>query len=205
MALLECEDCGKSVSDRASSCPSCGCPIETTKRESASVLGKPKFSPYRPSEITETFGFDPKDAIPTPSIQATESVYLPLLATPDKTRIEWKRKGSFSYDFGIVDQFDLFDQNDLLIYSVFVNPYANELSERAPQGLIVFRPMKDIHQKMMQEKPELKRKLDSAFKDALAGSNRNNDKMTKDEWLGGIGCLAFIAVAVYMLYKWLIE
>jgi hypothetical protein len=175
----------------------------TMEKESYSHSSNSEFSPYRPSEITETFGFDPKDAIPTPNIQATEMVYLPLLATPDKVRIKWKRLGSYSYDFGIVDEFALYDQNDLLIYSVFVNPYAKELSQRAPQGLIVFRPMKDVHQKMMQENPELKRKMDTAFRDAFAGSNRKNDKMSKDDWLGGIGCLAFGAAVIYFLYKWL--
>lgn len=27
MALIECSECGKQVSDKASACPSCGCPI----------------------------------------------------------------------------------------------------------------------------------------------------------------------------------
>ena len=30
MALINCPECGKQVSDRASSCPDCGCPINTT-------------------------------------------------------------------------------------------------------------------------------------------------------------------------------
>lgn len=28
MALIECPECGKQVSDKAGSCPNCGCPIE---------------------------------------------------------------------------------------------------------------------------------------------------------------------------------
>lgn len=32
MALIKCIDCGKDVSDRASSCPNCGCPIEDSKQ-----------------------------------------------------------------------------------------------------------------------------------------------------------------------------
>ena len=29
MALIKCPECGKEISDKASSCPNCGCPIET--------------------------------------------------------------------------------------------------------------------------------------------------------------------------------
>lgn len=29
MALIKCPECGKEISDRAGSCPSCGCPLET--------------------------------------------------------------------------------------------------------------------------------------------------------------------------------
>ncbi len=28
MALINCPECGKEISDKATSCPSCGCPIE---------------------------------------------------------------------------------------------------------------------------------------------------------------------------------
>ncbi len=31
MALINCIDCGERVSDRAKSCPKCGCPIERRK------------------------------------------------------------------------------------------------------------------------------------------------------------------------------
>lgn len=34
MALINCTECGKEVSDKASSCPNCGCPIEIIKNES---------------------------------------------------------------------------------------------------------------------------------------------------------------------------
>ena len=30
MALIKCVECGKEVSDRAQSCPNCGCPIEAS-------------------------------------------------------------------------------------------------------------------------------------------------------------------------------
>lgn len=28
MALIECKECGKQMSDKAECCPNCGCPIE---------------------------------------------------------------------------------------------------------------------------------------------------------------------------------
>lgn len=31
MALIECPECGKEISDKASNCPNCGCPINTTE------------------------------------------------------------------------------------------------------------------------------------------------------------------------------
>lgn len=31
MALIKCEECGKEISDKAKSCPKCGCPIENAK------------------------------------------------------------------------------------------------------------------------------------------------------------------------------
>lgn len=33
MALIKCEECGKEVSDKASSCPNCGCPINSVTNE----------------------------------------------------------------------------------------------------------------------------------------------------------------------------
>ena len=46
MAMIKCPECGKDVSDRASSCPNCGCPIESsspngTVKIKASVLKAP--------------------------------------------------------------------------------------------------------------------------------------------------------------------
>lgn len=29
MAMISCPECGKSVSDKARTCPACGCPIDT--------------------------------------------------------------------------------------------------------------------------------------------------------------------------------
>lgn len=45
MALIKCTECGKEVSDKASACPNCGCPIEATSngtvRIKASVVKSP--------------------------------------------------------------------------------------------------------------------------------------------------------------------
>lgn len=40
MALIKCPECGKEISDKASNCPNCGCPIETdsTIKESNSIV-----------------------------------------------------------------------------------------------------------------------------------------------------------------------
>ncbi len=33
MALIKCKECGKEISDRASSCPNCGCPLLEISKE----------------------------------------------------------------------------------------------------------------------------------------------------------------------------
>lgn len=33
MALIKCSECGKEVSDKATACPNCGCPISVTCEE----------------------------------------------------------------------------------------------------------------------------------------------------------------------------
>lgn len=30
MALIKCKECGKEISDKATACPHCGCPVQTT-------------------------------------------------------------------------------------------------------------------------------------------------------------------------------
>ncbi len=36
MALIKCPECGKEISDRAESCPSCGCPMDEEEDENDS-------------------------------------------------------------------------------------------------------------------------------------------------------------------------
>ena len=38
MALIKCEECGKEVSDKAKTCPNCGCPISEEKEESKVII-----------------------------------------------------------------------------------------------------------------------------------------------------------------------
>ena len=42
MALINCPECGKEVSDKAGSCPSCGCPLGTTATETKVEIQAPK-------------------------------------------------------------------------------------------------------------------------------------------------------------------
>lgn len=48
MSLISCSECGKQVSDKAASCPNCGCPITSILQNSQSSIltSKPfKFEP----------------------------------------------------------------------------------------------------------------------------------------------------------------
>lgn len=38
MSLIICEECGKEFSDKASSCPNCGCPTKSQKNESKLIV-----------------------------------------------------------------------------------------------------------------------------------------------------------------------
>ncbi|MDC1358963.1 zinc-ribbon domain-containing protein [Gammaproteobacteria bacterium] len=38
MALIECKDCGKEISDEANNCPSCGRPLVTSGEATASFF-----------------------------------------------------------------------------------------------------------------------------------------------------------------------
>lgn len=40
MALINCPECGKEISDKAASCPNCGCPIANDQQENFDSDGK---------------------------------------------------------------------------------------------------------------------------------------------------------------------
>lgn len=39
MALIKCKECGKEISDKATACPHCGCPVQTTDEAKVEVQG----------------------------------------------------------------------------------------------------------------------------------------------------------------------
>ena len=56
MALINCPECGKEISDRAGSCPHCGCPVNNTSTESNTESQK--------LPINNTINFDIKKKLP---------------------------------------------------------------------------------------------------------------------------------------------
>lgn len=40
MALIKCQECGREISNKAVSCPGCGCPVENVSRDDRSELDK---------------------------------------------------------------------------------------------------------------------------------------------------------------------
>lgn len=72
MALITCTECGKEISDKASACPNCGCPIEhikpheETKEQEYSLLHKILYG--KTSGAKESFqkGFDNTNKLQCP-------------------------------------------------------------------------------------------------------------------------------------------
>lgn len=53
MALIRCPECGRSVSDRAAACPSCGCPISASSNIATSGDGRvPHYDVYLKHPLT---------------------------------------------------------------------------------------------------------------------------------------------------------
>lgn len=57
MALIKCPECGKQISDRAASCPNCGCPIS-----GSNVASKPTTAQIRVVCKTTTMKIDGRSA-----------------------------------------------------------------------------------------------------------------------------------------------
>ena len=55
MALVKCPECAREVSDRATSCPGCGCPLQVAEPPSNPTSAHTA-GPSRPSKITQPTG-----------------------------------------------------------------------------------------------------------------------------------------------------
>lgn len=75
MALIKCPECGKQVSDKASSCPQCGCPIS-----GSSVASKPTTAQIRVVCKTNTMKVDGQSvkhgSIVTVNVSGSRSILL---------------------------------------------------------------------------------------------------------------------------------
>lgn len=75
MALIKCPECGRQVSDKASSCPQCGCPIS-----GSSVASKPTTAQIRVVCKTNTIKVDGKStshgSIVTVNVNGSRSILL---------------------------------------------------------------------------------------------------------------------------------
>ena len=60
MALIKCSECGKEISDRARSCPHCGCPVEGTE-ELVDKIVVEKEAPEEKTEETKSGEIKPKE------------------------------------------------------------------------------------------------------------------------------------------------
>lgn len=49
MGLIQCKECGKEISDKATSCPHCGCPVDSTGSMSEGI--EMSAAPVRPSQL----------------------------------------------------------------------------------------------------------------------------------------------------------
>ena len=86
MALISCSECGKEISDRATACPHCGCPLTTEK------------------EIK-------KSSIPTENISVTYNKVSP--AKPAKTKLQLSKKNIISIN--VVRRYILIYINNLCL------------------------------------------------------------------------------------------
>ena len=55
MALIKCPECGKDVSDKAKSCPNCGCPIESSSGKVKIMIPTLKRSRVSPKQKVTVF------------------------------------------------------------------------------------------------------------------------------------------------------
>ncbi len=90
MALIKCPECGKEISDKASTCPSCGCPITTNEHAvESSDAGN---SNSRSSEFNQVSGANSKNKMPIIILAALVVValiaVLAIKLMPKKVNVE---------------------------------------------------------------------------------------------------------------------
>lgn len=86
------------------------------------------------------FGHCSTNPIPVNGIMTSE-VYLEKLRTMDDKKIKWERKGSIKPTIkgviGMIDIYDIFDDDNNYLGKLYISPYNQKLSEKAPQGFVL--------------------------------------------------------------------
>ncbi|MEA3464205.1 MAG: hypothetical protein U9R14_04000 [Patescibacteria group bacterium] len=86
------------------------------------------------------FGHCSTNPIPVNGIMTNE-VYLGKLLTTDNKKIKWKRKGSIESVVenvvGKIDIYDIFDEDGNYLKKLYISPYNQKLSGKAPAGFIL--------------------------------------------------------------------
>jgi len=81
------------------------------------------------------FGFEPTNPIPTNTVMGS-ATYLSHLSMPDGTKIRSERRGSGRSDVSNmpIDAYELFLPDGTFIGTIYVSPYHQKNSRKAPKG-----------------------------------------------------------------------
>ena len=128
MALFKCPECGHQVSDKASSCPNCGCPIEIIKNQSNVDNNQNNNNTRAPGSLAKSAVISFTFASDTPTV-TPEIVHETEPETPEETQKEEtdEIKSSKEIVDSYINGFNIYDQKDPSIgkyFDVLVN--ANE-------------------------------------------------------------------------------
>jgi len=86
------------------------------------------------------FGLCATNPIPVNGVMANEE-YLKKLMTIDNKKIKWKRNGSIDPTIkdiiGMIDVYDIFDENNNQLGKIYISPYNQKISKKAPNGFIL--------------------------------------------------------------------
>ena len=155
----------------------------------------------------DNFGLSPKNPIPASSIPASYS-YLQFLADENQQRVQHKRLGSIEIEDSNnpIDKYEIVSKAGAFLFYIYINPYAGHDTERAPEGLTYFRPLKGFMDskegqklaKKLDEIPEFKqsKKTAKAVTDMQYDSySKNNSKLSGFK----VFCLRFFSVTGYFI------